>query len=267
MKHIFIGYITLVIFSGCKLNSDNIGTPENEGAVISDTLDDNWIHLFDGKTTEGWRGYNANVLPPNWVVLDGVLTFDVNRKIDKEYAGGKDIIYAAEKYDNFELHVEWKIPKGGNSGILYHVQEGAEYAGPYEVAPEYQLIDDHNYAEIHDLEAYNKSLGYENPSQLHPLQKTGADYAMYPADENKKKLNPAEEWNTSKIVFTEEKVEHWLNGDMILSFVPWSDDWNQKKENGKWRDNKDYGTFKSGYICLQDHDSPLWFKNIKIKKL
>ncbi len=85
------------------------------------------------------------------------------------------------------------------------------------------MIDDENYARIHDLTEYNKSLGYtENPNELKPLQQTASDYAMHPADSKVKVLNPVGSWNSTKIVFTPEKVEHWLNGKKVLSFVPWS---------------------------------------------
>ncbi|MDZ7605945.1 MAG: DUF1080 domain-containing protein [Cyclobacteriaceae bacterium] len=90
---------------------------------------------------------------------------------------------------------------------------------------------------------------------------------MYAADDSQKQLNPVGEWNTTEIIFTPEKVEYWLNGKKVVSFVPWSDDWNARKKAGKWKDSPDYGRFKSGYIGLQDHASPIWFRNIKIKKL
>ena len=102
---------------------------------------------------------------------------------------------------------------------------------------------------------------------MHPLQKTAADYAMYPADESVKVLNPTGEWNSTRILFTSEKVEHWLNGVKVLTFVPWSEDWYAKKNEGKWKDEEYYGKFKSGYIGFQDHSSPIWFKNVKIRKL
>jgi len=225
-----------------------------------------WITLFDGTSTTGWRAYNGEILPPQWVIKDKTLTFDSEiKELDVEHQGGKDIIYAAEEFDNFELYLEWKIPPGGNSGVFYHVKEG--YDGPPLVAPEYQLIDDENYAKMHDLTAYNKSVGFENPQDLHPLQQTAADYAMTPADTAQKVLHPAGEWNTTRILFTSETVEHWLNGKKVLSFVPWSEEWHAKKNSGKWEGAPDYGKFKTGYIGLQDHDSPLWFRNIKIKKL
>jgi len=211
-----------------------------------------WIYLFDGTSTEGWRAYNGESLPPQWVIEDGVLTFDTEKKLESEREGGKDIIYAAEEFDNFELYLEWKIPEGGNSGIMYHIQEGDH--APYEVSPEYQLLDDLKWEEI-------------NNAKLEEWQKTAADYAMYAPDNSVKIVKPAGEWNTTRIKFTPTQVEHWLNGKKVLSFVPWSEDWEERKAKGKWKDFPNYGKYRSGYIGLQDHDSPLWFRNIKIKKL
>ena len=243
--------ITMMIFS-CKTGSN--------------AQDENWIYLFDGTSTNGWRAYNGESIPPGWIAKDGVLTFDTKLGLEQDYKGGKDIIYGLEEFDNFEFYVEWKIPEGGNSGIFYHIKEG--YESIPEISPEYQLIDDINYARIHDLTEYNLSLGYtENPSELKPLQQTASDYAMHPADAKKKKLNPVGEWNTSKIVFTPEKVEHWLNGKKVLSFVPWDKAWYEKKNSDKWKNSKDYGKYKTGYIGFQDHSSPIWFRNIKIRKL
>ncbi len=252
-------YSVLILLISCKLDvkpTSDLETTEKE----------EWIILFDGTSTKGWRAYNSDTLPPQWIIKDGALTFDTERKSENDFTGGKDIIYGAEEFENFELYIEWKIPPGGNSGIFYHLKEG--YGSPPEVAPEYQLIDDENYENMHDLTAYNTSLGYTNhPEKLQPLQQTAADYAMYPADPNKKLLHPAGQWNSTKIVFTPEKVEHWLNDEMVLSFVPWTDEWHAKKNDGKWKLAKDYGKFKTGYIGLQDHDSPLWFRNIKIRRL
>ena len=237
-------------------------------STVQNTLsntDTEWISLFDGTSLDGWRGYGMESLPPGWTIKDSTLTFDTELGLEQDYKGGKDIIYGAEEFDNFELYLEWKLPRGGNSGIFYHVKEG--YNGPPVVSPEYQLIDDENYASIHDLTGYNSQFGAEHPEQLQDWQKTGADYAMHVADESQKTLHPVGEWNTSKIVFTPEKVEHWLNGKKLLEFVPWSEDWYAKKNSGKWDNAPDYGKFKTGYIALQDHSSPIWFKNIKIKKL
>ena len=90
---------------------------------------------------------------------------------------------------------------------------------------------------------------------------------MHIASPELKNLNPPGQWNSSRIVFTEKLVEHWLNGIKVLSFVPWSEEWYKKKNSGKWDNTPDYGKFKTGYIGFQDHGSDLWFKNVKIKKL
>lgn len=249
MKHIIsILVIALLLFS-CK---ENKKSEQKSSKQVTETKSDGWIHLFNGTSLDGWRAYNSDALPPGWVIKNGELTFDTEKRTEANRKGGKDIIYAAEEFDNFELYWEWKIPEGGNSGLLYHIQEG-DWA-PYEVAPEYQMLDDLKWEEI-------------NNAKLEEWQKTGADYAMYAPDLTQKIVKPAMEWNTSRIVFTTDKVEHWLNGKKLLEFVPWSEDWETRKKAGKWKDFPKYGTFKSGYIVIQDHDSPLWLRHIKIKKL
>ncbi len=202
-----------------------------------------WELLFDGKTTDGWRDYLGNNIGEGWVAQDGLLYC-------KGLGGdiGGDII-SEKKYDNFILKMEWKISKGGNSGIFYHIVEDKKYNAPYFTAPEYQVIDD---------------IGF--PHTLEEWQKTGADYAMYNANE-KKQLKPQGEWNTTKIIFDHGHVEHWLNGKKIVEFEAWATDWKQKKANGKWHDFPDYGISKSGNFGLQDHGNKVWYKNIKVKKI
>ncbi|WP_116106308.1 DUF1080 domain-containing protein [Lewinella sp. IMCC34191] len=253
----------LIVLSTCA-PSQNESSAQTDSNTLAEPAGE-WITLFDGETTDGWRGYNADEMPPGWVAEDGVLYFDTEVELEQDYTGGKDILYGEREFDNFELQVDWKIPPGGNSGILYHVKEG--YDAPSEVAPEYQLIDDAGYADIHDLTGYNSQFGVAHPEQLQDWQSTAADYAMHTPDSTKKRLNPAGEWNSSRIVYTPERVEHWLNGEMVLSFVPYSDDWEEKRNSGKWKDAPDYAKFRSGYIVLQDHGSPLWFRNIRIREL
>ena len=209
-----------------------------------------WIYLFDGQTTDGWRAYNGKDIPKKWDVVDGELTFNTELKLEEDWVGGADIIYYKEQFEYFELHLEWKLPKGGNSGVFYHVQEG--YGSPPAISPEYQLLDDIGWEEI-------------NNAKLKEWQKAGANYAMHEADISKKKLNPAGQWNSSKVIYNKEKVEHWLNGQLLLDFVPYSEEWLLKRNSGKV--GADYAKYKKGFIALQDHDSPIWFRNIKIKKL
>ena len=208
------------------------------------SIQGDWQVLFDGTSTKGWRGFNKDVLPSGWVIENGTLK--------SEGAGqnsGGDIVYDQD-FENFELVLEWKVGKGGNSGIFYHVVEGKKYSAAYENAPEFQLID---------------NMGYEG--QLEDNQSAGADYAMYRPARIDGAVKPAGEWNTAKIVFTGKLVEHWMNGKLVLSFIPWSADWNERKMFGKWKDYPDYGKAKKGMIGLQDHGDPIWFRNIKIRSL
>ena len=271
MKHLFAILLLSTILISCKNDQKpqlEEADPLEKQEESKSSKSEDWIYLFDGVSTDGWRAYNGDSLPPGWIAKDSVLTFDTELGMEQDYTGGQDIIYAKEEFENFEFYVEWKIPEGGNSGIFYHLKEGIEGAGPPDISPEYQLLDDANYASIHDLTSYNKSMGVtENLQDLQDWQKTASDYAMHPADASEKILHPVGEWNTTRIIFTPEKVEHWLNGIKVVSFVPWNEDWQAKKNAGKWKDAALYGSFKTGYIGFQDHSSPIWFRNIKIKKL
>lgn len=247
--HLMVG---AVVFTSC--GGENQQTSENTGIAQEDmnkdnTLtaaekEENWQLLFDGTSTDGWRGFNQDELPENWVVEDG--TF---KSLGTGGDIGGDIVYGAEEFGEFELYLEWRIAEGGNSGIFYHVVEDEKYPAPYHTGPEYQLID---------------QIGF--PQKLEDWQSIGGDYGMYTPD-YEGAVKPAGEWNSSRIIFTEEEVSYWLNGQKTLSFVPWSEDWEKRKAEGKWKDFPDYGTAKSGLIGLQDHGSFIWFKNIKIRKL
>ena len=232
--------------SGSTENTEE-NSSESTGAEMAETTEEtpsDWMVLFDGEDASGWRSYNGESLPDGWVVEEGTL-----KSLGHGGDIGGDIVYGEQEFGEFELALEWKISEGGNSGIFYHVKEG-DYSAPYFTAPEYQVIDD---------------LGFSDP--LEDWQSLGADYAMYVADPDKKIVKPAGEWNTSRIVFTEDNCEYWLNGEMVLSFDPWSDDWNERKETGKWKDFPEYGKYKSGLIGLQDHGSEIWFRNIRIREL
>lgn len=234
-KLLILAIISALMLTTCGTNEPNTLTSreKNEG----------WQLLFDGKTTDGWHGYLGDDAGDGWVVENGLLYC-------KGLGGdiGGDII-TDKKFDNFILKVEWKISKGGNSGIFYHVIEDKKYNAPYLTGPEYQLIDDDGF-----------------PQPLEEWQKAGADYAMYEPND-KKELKPQGEWNSSKIVFDKGHVEYWLNGAKVVEFEAWSDDWNKRKAEGKWQDYPDYGIFKTGHIGLQDHGNEAWFRNIKIKEL
>jgi hypothetical protein len=199
-----------------------------------------WISLTNASD---WRGYNMDSLPSNWSVEDGLISC-----FGEAGDMGGDII-SKQTYDNFELEFEWKISEGGNSGVFYHVVEDTIYHSPYQTGPEYQLLDD---------------AGFKEPIQ--DWQMAGANYAMH-VPNGKKRLNPAGEWNTGRIVFNRGKVEHWMNGEKILEFDKFTEDWQKRRDSGKWNDYPDYGKANEGYLALQDHGAGVWFRNIRVRRL
>jgi hypothetical protein len=203
-----------------------------------------WVALFDGKSLAGWHGFNKTGEVANWVIQDSALVCLGASKSD--YGG--DLV-SDNQYDNFELTWDWKVDKGSNSGVMYHVIEDPKYKAPYETGPEYQIIDD---------------IGY--PGKLEGWQQAGADYAMTPSND-KKQLKPVGEWNNSRLIYNAGHVEHWLNGEKIVEFQAGTEEWKKKKTEGKWKEFPDYGISATGHIVLQDHGNKAYFKNIKIKAI
>ena len=223
-----------MLLSGCSSNQNELTELEKA---------EGWQLLFDGESLDNWKAYNADGTG-SWLVEDGLLAASGTGSDSNGY------IITRKQYHNFNLKFEWKIAPEGNSGVLYHVIESENFSTPYLTGPEYQLVDDVDF-----------------PEELEEWQKTGADYAMYVPDVKKKKLNPAGEWNSSSIVFDNGLVEHWLNGEKILEFKAWTNEWFELKNSGKWENAPEYGLSSVGHISLQDHGSRVWFRNMKIKEL
>ena len=208
-----------------------------------------WILLFNGKDMSGWRDFNGTQLTNGWSVVDGCI---------QASGKGEDLsgyIVTDRKFADFELVWDWKLTYGGNSGMIYHVQEDPYFKVPYVTGPEYQLIDNAGWEDVNA------------PEKLQEWQKLGVDYAMHLPDYSRMKVNPQGEWNTSKIVFDNGHVEHWINGNKILEFECWTDEWFELKHSGKWSYAPEYGIAHSGVICLQDHGDPASFRNLKIREL
>jgi hypothetical protein len=237
--------IGLVLAAAGLVCVQTSGIPANDPVPVKKAAaKGSWVSLFDGKSLKGWHGFNKKGPVKNWTIVKGALVCLGAAQGDT----GGDIV-TDKSYANFELTWQWKIDKGSNSGVLYHVVEDAKYPATYETGPEYQIIDDNGW-----------------PDKLEEWQKTGCDYAMY-LPNNKKKIMPVGQWNTSKIVFKNGHVEHWLNGAKIVEFTAWNADWKKKKAEGKWKDHPDYGNAKTGLIALQDHGHKAYFKDIKIREL
>jgi hypothetical protein len=219
------------------------------GACDSAAMKEGWIMLFDGKTTKGWRGYNKTTFPTvGWDIVDGCL--HVIGSGNGEAGNGGDIIYE-KKFSNFELSLDWKISKGGNSGIFILAQE-IPNEPIYKSSPEMQILDNVNHVDA--------KLGKDGNRMA------GSLYDLIPAVPQNTK--PFGEWNSAKIMVYQGTVVFNSNGVNVLEFHLWTEDWKKMIAASKFKDWTWFiNTAKEGYIGLQDHGSDVWFRNIKLREL
>ena len=224
--------------------------------------DANVVVLFDGTSLDGWRGYGKENVPSRWVIEDGCLKFNGSGGGEAQTGDGGDIIYAAQKFKNFELELEWKVSKGGNSGIFYLAQEVKKEDGTYEPiyisAPECQVLDNENHPDAR--------LGKDGNRMSTSL------YDMIPAKPQNAK--PAGEWNKVKILCYKGTVVHYQNDEPVVEYHLWTPQWTEMLQASKFSEEKWPVAFNllnncggenhEGYIGFQDHGDDVWFRNIKV---
>ncbi len=226
-------------------DTTQVATTEPAGSTQNQLTDaqkaEGWKALFDGRSLEGFRFYQ-NKENNSWEVVDGML----HAKQDTSESAKRADLVTVDQYENFELMFDWKVPPGGNSGVMFRVTE--EFDAPYLSGPEYQIIDDKGWP----------------GDPLKDTQLSGSNYDMHaaPAD---KPMNAQGEWNSSKIVVNGNHVEHWLNGAKMLEYELNSSEWKRLKAASKWKDAKGYGIAPKGLIAFQDHGQEVWFRNVYIK--
>ena len=233
-----------------------------------ETDKDGYIVLFNGKDFTGWRGYGKDEVPGKWTIEDGAIKFNGSGGGEAQEQDGGDIIFA-HKFKNFELVLEWKVSKGGNSGIFYLAQEvtttdneGNVRMEPiYISSPEYQVLDNANHPDA--------KLGKDNNRQSASL------YDMIPAVPQNQK--PFGEWNKAKIMVYKGTVVHGQNDENVVEYHLWTPQWTEMLQASKFSQekwplafellNNCGGPNREGYIGFQDHGDDVWFRNIKIKIL
>ena len=227
---------------------------------------DGYYVLFDGTSLNGWRGYGKDNVPSRWTVEDGCIKFSGTGTGEGQTGEGGDLIFA-RKFKNFILELEWKVSKGGNSGIFYLAQEvktvredGSEKYEPiYISSPEYQVLDNANHPDA--------LLGVDGNRQSASL------YDMIPA--KPQNSNAFGEWNKAKIMVYKGTVVHGQNDANVVEYHLWTDQWAQMLQASKFSQEKWPLAFEllnncggenhEGYFGLQDHGDDVWYRNIRIK--
>src|SRR5277367_2472270 len=196
-----------------------------------------WRSLLQDHDAPAWRGWKTPGLPAGWRVAGGVLSKD----------GAVDDLVTQQNVGDFELELEWKIGRAGNSGIFYRGTR--EYDHIYWSAPEYQLLDDAN-----ARDGRNR------------LTAAGSAYALYAAPAGV--VKPYGEWNTARIVVNGTHVEHWMNGQLVVAYDLESPDWKAKVAASKFSKYPNYGLAKTGFVGIQgDHSGALALRRIRIREL
>lgn len=238
-------FVSSLVLLNCK--SKTVGPNQLTQAEI----DEGWVLLFDGETSEGWRSVNKETFPEaGWDIEDGSLHCLGSGKGEAGGQGG-DIIYD-KIFSNFHLKLEWKIDTGGNSGIFYLGQE-IEGDPIWKTAPEMQVLDNEKHPDA--------MFGKDGNRQA------GSLYDLIPAVPQNAK--PAMQWNSVEIIVYSGTVVHKQNGETVLEYHLWTDDWNELVAGSKFPGlNPDWANVaKEGYIGVQDHGDNVWYRNIKIREL
>ena len=195
--------------------------------------------LFDGRSTDAWRGFRRDTFPAKgWVVENGAL---------KTLVGGDrcDLV-TKDTFTDFELDLEWRVSPDGNSGVLYDVAESQ--AETWHTGPEMQVLDDGAHR--------------DGPN---PKTSAGSLYALIaPVG---KTLKPVGEFNQARMVKKGRRVEHWLNGKKVVEYELGSPELDALIAASKFKDMPRFAREGQGHVALQHHGEEVWFRNVRIRPL
>jgi hypothetical protein len=229
-----------------------------DNRLTENQLQEGWELLWDGRTTNGWRGAKLDHFPEmGWNIEDGVLT--VEESGGGESANGGDII-TTETYGNFILEVDFRITEGANSGIKYIVDPELNKGSGSAIGCEYQILDD-----LHHPDAREGVKGNRTLASLYDL--IPANALFYGEDNQVKRFNGIGSWNRARIEVHGNRVSHHLNGVKVVEYERGTQMWKALVAYSKYAKWPDFGEAESGHILLQDHGDEVSFKNIKIKVL
>ena len=249
MTRIAVGLLTLVVLTSCglpvqaEIPLNQLSEAERRGG---------WTLIFDGKTTAGWRNYRSQKISDGWTVKNGTLTWT------KKGAG--DLV-SVKQYGHFELSLEYRISKAGNSGIMFHVTEQAQY--PWQSGPEIQIQDN-----VDGRDPEKAGWLYQ---LYHPVKPAWAKFfeqqVGFTSPEISDATRPAGQWNHLYLRISDKQSEVALNGVSYYYFQKGNKEWNERVAKSKFASFAGFGKAKQGHICLQDHGNAVAFRNIKLRTL
>jgi hypothetical protein len=242
-KFLFLAIVICILSSCISVNINSNSTNISNGEKSSN----GWVSLFDGKTTTGWHSYGKDKADGIWNVVDGAICL-TDKKQRTQDSGGGDLVTDKE-YGDFDLKLEWKIAKNGNSGIIFYVVEDpTKYKGSYNTGMEMQVLDNDGH-----------------PDGKLIRHRAGDLYDLISS--SKESVKPVGEWNEVEIISKNGNLQLFLNGTNVVTTQLWDDNWRSMLANSKFKNMPGFGTFKKGKIALQDHSNMVCYRNIKIKEL
>ena len=215
----------------------SLGAANGAVAASPKTHHGGWQNLILSDSAPLLRGWQHGGLPAGWTIRDGVLS----------KSGPVDDLQSTRMYKDFDLELEWKIGKEGNSGIFYRATH--QYDEIYWTGPEYQLLDDQN-----------------APDGKNQITAAGSVYAMYPSPAGV--VHPYGQWNKARIVVRGTHVTYWMNGRRIVDYDFGSPDWKKRVAASKFSAYPGYGRAPEGFIGIQgNHPGAVAIRNMRIKVL
>lgn len=236
--------------------ADNIFVVNTVPNTISDAEKKLGYHLlWDGKTTNGWRGAYKDHFPDKvWYIQDG--TLNVRGSNGAESSNGGDIVTTGE-FSAFDLQFEFRLSDTANSGVKYFVTENEHNSGSA-IGLEYQILDDNKHPD-----AKLGSIGNRTMASLYdliPSIKVGGG--------NGRQWLPIGEWNRGRIVvYPDGRVEHWINGWKVVEYQRGTPYFYALVARSKYEKWPNFGMAEKGHILLQEHGTSVSFRSIKIKEL
>ena len=247
----FAAVLIMLVSAGNSVigQSNNQENKEKDNTLTQQELKDGWKLLFDGKTSAGWMNAKTKKFPQSgWNIKDGLLIFDPSTIAPE--GGGGDIV-SVDKFRNFELIVDFKYKTGGNSGIKYFVDTEKNNGTLASIGCEYQILDDKNHPDAKLGISGNRTLA-----------------GLYDLITPKPKIDKGpDQWNRAKIIVNGNHIEHWLNGQLTVSYERNNEAWKALVATSKFKDSPGFGEAAEGRLLLQAHGDLVSFKNIKIREI